>query len=801
MVPHAASILKSPRSLDLAYSLSAMQELWSSTSYEPHLLSLPFAFAPAAMLVVVAYALVMRGEPVLRLWTLLHFVGLMPYSVAVMLSPSVTSPTAANAMFRIAAAFIPMAATAGAGFQLRLLGKHRQFRVFVWCGLAIATVWIFVGMLTTAAVDGVRWLPTGFWYPNAGRWAWATLVTTVGVSAPGFTLLAIAAFTTKPRHVNGRVTGDDERRQLRLVFVANLITYAALADVALAYGVGVFPLGWLLSGIGSLLVVRALIFDDLLRVRAVDTTAPQLVLHFAAAILLGWVALGMLGPGVLWWGVALVLVLCFGSVRVSIAVIGLLDRGARAGEGTLDRLLAQLVVRARAIRAEAEIAKLAIDVVELGLGVKIEILVAAAEDWGWTTASGQRIDDALAPDPLVAGWLVEQRTAIFADELEARVPGDLRALVGPMFEHHRARTIIPVTNRDELLALIVVPSAARRQRGRQLAFLERAAERFGEALVHARMAKRAADRAILAREVELAATVQAQLLPGKGPHVHGDVTVVGSWSPATRCAGDFWGVYSLGGERVLVAIGDVTGHGVASATVTAAAAAACDVAVRRHRAGHPGMETDREPGRAGPEMERDRERGRAGPEMERDRERGRAGLDLGDFVRALDAAVRRVGGGELTMTCFVAVLDGAAREIQFISCGHTTPYLCRIGSRDELELHALVGRGNPLGGPSAVPTKVQQRPLRAGDLVVWYTDGVVEAQDAAGEPFGDRRLQRMLKRLDRAHLSPPAVHDVVHASVAAHRGTTPRNDDETLVVGQWQPPSPSSTEMAKEAAT
>src|SRR5439155_8815680 len=126
---------------------------------------------------------------------------------------------------------------------------------------------------------------------------------------------------------------------------------------------------------------------------------------------------------------------------------------------------------------------------------------------------------------------------------------------------------------------------------------------------------------------------------GKGPHVHGDITVVGSWLPATRCAGDFWGVYDLGGGRVLVAVGDVTGHGVASATVTAAASAACDVVVRR-----------------------------CGGD-----------LDLAHLVAALDRAVRRVGGGELAMTCFAAILDPAARELRFVSCGHTTPYLCRPG--------------------------------------------------------------------------------------------------------------------------
>ena len=62
-----------------------MQELWSSASYEPHLLSLLFAFAPAAMLVVIAYALVMRGEPVLRAWLCMHFVTLLPLFVTITL--------------------------------------------------------------------------------------------------------------------------------------------------------------------------------------------------------------------------------------------------------------------------------------------------------------------------------------------------------------------------------------------------------------------------------------------------------------------------------------------------------------------------------------------------------------------------------------------------------------------------------------------------------------------------------------------------------------------------------------------
>ena len=58
-----------------------MHDLWSSASYEAHLLSLPFALAPAAMLIVIAYTAVMRGAPALRGWLLTHCLCRKVYGV------------------------------------------------------------------------------------------------------------------------------------------------------------------------------------------------------------------------------------------------------------------------------------------------------------------------------------------------------------------------------------------------------------------------------------------------------------------------------------------------------------------------------------------------------------------------------------------------------------------------------------------------------------------------------------------------------------------------------------------------
>ncbi|MBL0219426.1 MAG: SpoIIE family protein phosphatase [Myxococcales bacterium] len=724
-----------------------MHDLWSSASYEAHLLSLPFALAPAAMLIVIAYTIVMRGSTSCAggSWRTAWLSSLRDGDDAVALDPI---RGGGGEAVPGGGGLRPMAAAAGTGFRLALVRKHRGYRWLIWFGVANAAIWVVISSTTGAAVSGVQYM-RGFWYAVAGPWAWLALLHTMLLSIGGFLALTYAAVRGRP--AGAAPAADDPARQLRHLCRPDRCG-ARLRDRGVPAGLAAVgnrqpARGPRARGGGSAPRPR----------RRYQCAAAGGPLRRRRAPRLGGARDARRRQPVV-----------AGDDRAPPRVrrgprvggqIGLVNRGGRAGEGPLERLLEQLVTRARTMVDAGEIAQLAIDITQLAIGVRPHVLLATETDWGWTTETGDRLADDRAPDPFLISWLAEQRGALFSADLDA-VPPDLRELVTTLFERHDAIALVPIGSVDELIGLVIVPSSARRLRGRPLAFLERTAERLAEALLHARMAKRAATRASLAREVELAATVQGELLPGKGPHVHGDITVIGSWQPATRCAGDFWCVYPLGDGRVLVAIGDVTGHGVASAMVTAAAIGACDVFVRRSG----------------------------------------AKLQLTELTAALDIAVRRVGGGELAMTCFAAILDPTAREIRFVSCGHTAPYLCR--PTDKLvELHALVGRGNPLG--SGVPTvpKVLQRPLQADDLVVWYTDGVIEAQDPAGTAFGDRRFQQLLKRLDRTRLTPAQVHDLVQAGVAAHRAGHPLADDETVVVAQLSPPLPASLEPSREASS
>ena len=86
-----------------------------------------------------------------------------------------------------------------------------------------------------------------------------------------------------------------------------------------------------------------------------------------------------------------------------------------------------------------------------------------------------------------------------------------------------------------------------------------------------------AAKAVLEKELELARTIQETLVPTADLIERGPVKVAGHFQPATQCGGNWWAVHDLPDNKVLIIIGDVTGHGVPAAMITAAAKAACDV--------------------------------------------------------------------------------------------------------------------------------------------------------------------------------------------------------------------------------
>ncbi len=717
--------------------------------------SIPFVIAAVALGMVVTYALFMRGAPQLRVPVLVYTICLLPFVIGCGLAVAAPTDEAAVAFFRVAVSPVPLATAGGMSFQLALAQQLSARRWLVGLALLVGVGFLVLGLTTTLAVDAIIVTPSGLRFFSPGPLVAPASMAIAILSSLG-TLIAIRAYRVE--------TSIVRRRQLASGILALSIAFVGLVDVLLAFGLGWAPVSWLFVATSSLLMLRSILIDDLLRARAVDTRAPMALAAGLVAAAVGWLVSLRLLPDLDGWAAALP---ALGAVLAARLAVGL---GARVwtirpgGEGPLDRLAAQYASRIHQVGNVEEIAQRTAEVIDLGLGAKAELMVPARDDWSWQKGDGLPVPDDATPDPLLVPWLGNHRKPIWLGELDGLGLADLRPALEKLLAALGAQILVPLVARDDLVGLLVIherPSGRAFRRGEQR-LIGIVAERLAPALQFVRVASEVAARAEVAREVELAAAVQTGFVPRPEPIFTRAIQVLGTWQPTSRCGGDWWGCYALPDNRALVVIGDVTGSGVAAAMVTAAAKGACDVAVR--------VMGDR--------------------------------FDLAALLGNLDGAVRRVGAGRFHLTCFAAIVDPAAGEVRFANAGHVVPYVCRAvadAKGTTINLNALVARGNPLGAGSAPVTRAAARAIAPGDVIVWYTDGLVECRGADGNQFGDRRLQRALRRLDPARLDPPSVHAFLAAELAAHLGGLPPGDDMTLVVARIEAPVPTPASASPTA--
>lgn len=237
-----------------------------------------------------------------------------------------------------------------------------------------------------------------------------------------------------------------------------------------------------------------------------------------------------------------------------------------------------------------------------------------------------------------------------------------------------------------------------------------------------------------------AAEMQWQLLPPL-TFVTPQVVIAGLLEPAYEVAGDAFD-YALNGDTAHLAVIDPVGH-----DLTATVLAAVTVGSYRHSR--------------------------------------RAGLDLADTYTAADQAIATQFGGERFVTGQLAQLDCVTGQVQWLNAGHPLPLLVRRAKVvDTLACHPVPPLGLGFGQP-----EIATAALEPGDRVLFYTDGVTEGRDLAGEPFGEARLADLLVRETLAgQPAAETMRRLAHA-ILAHQGRTPR-DDATMVFLEWPGPPP-----------
>jgi len=247
----------------------------------------------------------------------------------------------------------------------------------------------------------------------------------------------------------------------------------------------------------------------------------------------------------------------------------------------------------------------------------------------------------------------------------------------------------------------------------------------------------ASQKASMEKELELASAIQSTLVPDTASVDLAGLSLAGYFSTATQCGGDWWSYFILVEERCLLLIGDVTGHGVAPAMITAAAKGAVSSTMSV-----------------------------TGGDFE-----------LPPLLGAMNTAIHDAARGKYVMTCFAALFDPRTRVLSYANAGHNFPYLYHAS---EQKLSNLVVRGNRLGDVSASAFQVKQEEVKPNDMLVLYTDGLVECEDARGEEFGERRFRALIRK--NVARPPAQARDEIVARALDFYGQVPQKDDITLVI-------------------
>jgi phosphoserine phosphatase RsbU/P len=258
------------------------------------------------------------------------------------------------------------------------------------------------------------------------------------------------------------------------------------------------------------------------------------------------------------------------------------------------------------------------------------------------------------------------------------------------------------------------------------------ANQIGGAVENARLVDRDLQQQRLQRELELAHDLQLKLLPSPAV-LQGDAEVAARCLPADSVGGDFYTFSRLGRGRVGVMLGDVASHGFSAALVMALVMSAAGI--------HAAAE--------------------ATPDE--------------TLTALLDSLSTELSKTEMHFTVFYGVLDPAAGRLSYANAGH--PHAFRVpetGTPERLEATA------PPLGLAAIGT-IQRRQIpwsRGKDLLVLWTDGLVDARNDAGEVYGEPRLLDCLMA-HRTESADAIVNAILHDSDAF--GVRPI-DDRTLLV-------------------
>jgi predicted ester cyclase len=203
------------------------------------------------------------------------------------------------------------------------------------------------------------------------------------------------------------------------------------------------------------------------------------------------------------------------------------------------------------------------------------------------------------------------------------------------------------------------------------------------------------------QELRVARSIQQASLPKEVPTLE-NWQITPYYQPAREVGGDFYDLFELEDGRVTVVMGDAAGKGIPAALVVSATSSVLRAVAQALGSSSPSEV-------------------------------------LAQVNETLFARIPP----NMFVTCFYAILDPKNGSMNFANAGHDLPYLWHGGDCEELR-----ARGMPLGLMAGMSYEQKEIELDAGEGVLFYSDGLVEAHDAKGEMFGFPRLRDLIAEHD-----------------------------------------------------
>lgn len=242
------------------------------------------------------------------------------------------------------------------------------------------------------------------------------------------------------------------------------------------------------------------------------------------------------------------------------------------------------------------------------------------------------------------------------------------------------------------------------------------------------------DNARIKRELEIAKEIQQSFLPVCPQDLPG-MLMACCCVPAAHVGGDYYDFFSLETDIVDLVIADVAGHSVGSALLMSMTRSVL----------HAKVSLSRPPGKL--------------------------------LTTVNDLLHDDLSNAELQLSMFYARLDTKNRTLAYANAGHTQPFLfhSKEGAFTKLDADGLL-----MGVNKDVCFEEKVAPVEAGDILILYTDGITEAENAEGELFGTGRLCGVIAEQCGRH--PEEIMAAIFREMTAFISSKPLTDDVAMIV-------------------